>query len=186
MAGSGREPNSNLQFPAPATAVQWKNAEAAVRAYGLARMAFRSQQEDLKATALLAGNDNKVGVAGEFWAKKIYVAQGWALTEVPESNNEGYDFRCRRGDEELRVSVKVVSDESAKGRQLPLRPSEAWDELCMVLLTAGLALRKFGIVTRDQFVQARQAGSIGSKPVVSRAWLGQKGWITRYGRTQEL
>jgi len=71
----------------------WAAAEAAILAYGRARQRFCKTQVDLETSKLLSGNDNKVGVAGEFWAKKLFHSMGWQLVSVPASNNEGFDFR---------------------------------------------------------------------------------------------
>ena len=65
------------------TAAEWRSAEAAIAAYGKARHQFRSAQEALADCGLLQGNDNKVGAAGEFWAIKFYVSQGYEIIEVP-------------------------------------------------------------------------------------------------------
>ncbi len=74
---------------------EWEKAEKAILTYGRARLHFRKAEKELP--ALLGGNDNKVGIAGEYWAKRHYHSKGYRLTEVPASNNPGYDFRCRKG-----------------------------------------------------------------------------------------
>src|SRR2546426_990101 len=104
-----------------------RRAQVAVRSYGKARICFRRAQGSLP--VLLQGNDNKVGVCGEFWAKKFYIERGFRIVEVPGRNNEGYDFKCARNGREVRVSVKVISKESKGGRQLRLKQSNRWDEL---------------------------------------------------------
>jgi hypothetical protein len=130
---------------------------------------------------LLAGNDNKVGVCGEFWAKLFYLSRGYSLGEGLASNNEGHDFVCFIAGEPCRVSVKVVSDESKTGAQLPLKESENWDELLLVLLDEEMVPWKFGLVTRAQFNLAIEQKAIGKAPTVRRSWLGPKGWMERYG-----
>lgn len=160
--------------------MDWAEAVAAVRAYGRARMRFRRAQETFP--RLLGGNDNKVGVCGEFWAKKLYSDQGCEIAEVPASNNEGYDFSCRRAGKLIRVSVKVVSDESRSGRQLRLKSSLRWDELLYVLLGCDMAPYRFGLVTRTQFARAVRAGAVSATPVISRSHCNPKGWLPQYGR----
>lgn len=79
----------------------------------------------------------------------------------------------------MRVSVKIISDESKKGRQLPLKPDATWDLLCVLLLKTNLTPYRFGIVSRAQYKNAQKKNLIGNKPVVSRSWLSPKGWISR-------
>src|SRR5688500_12452731 len=83
----------------------WDEAAAAITAYGRARKTFREVR--MRHPELLAGNDNLVGCAGEYWVKRRYHNLGYRITEVPLSNNEGYDFRCEKDGNALRVSVKV-------------------------------------------------------------------------------
>lgn len=168
------------QAPTPQ---DWETARDAIRRYAQARLAFRHEQE--KSPILLCGNDNKVGIAGEFWAKEHYWRKGYRNIEVQNASNEGFDFKCSKDGRTIRVSVKVVSKESKTGRQLPLRESQRWDELVLVLLDDDLAPYRIGIVTREQFEQAKAAGAVGQEPYVSRSWLGDKGWMTKYGTTTE-
>ena len=162
----------------------WRKARAVVSAYGEARKRFREAQRQLP--NLLEGNDNKVGVCGEFWAKWFYHKQGYAITEVPPSNNPGYDFRCSKGNSSVRVSVKVVSDESATGRQMRLKTSSFWDEIALVLLSEEMQAYRIGVATRQQFEKAKADGVIGSQPFASRSWVGPKGWMVRYGVVTDL
>ena len=159
---------------------KWSEAKKEVLAYGHAREQFIGAQAKLG--WLLAGNDNKVGAAGEYWAKLIFHSRGWSIESVERSNNPGFDFVALKG-ERVRVSVKVISDESKSGKQMRLR--DPWDSVCVVLLTEGLALRRFGIATRSQFDAARNETNLGSHPIVSRTWLSLRGWINRYGETQD-
>lgn len=163
----------------PPTSEELVEAMGAVLAYGEARRAFRGTQARLN--TLLGGNDNKVGVCGEFWAKKFYLRRGYILTHVPPENNEAYDFECEKNGSLIRVSVKVVSDESRNGRQLPLRESRKWDELLIVLLCERMLPHTFGRATREQFDAARAANIIGVTPGVSRSWCGPRGWMSQFG-----
>jgi hypothetical protein len=162
----------------------WALAIQSIHAYGMARKEFRAKQESLP--LLLGGNDNKVGVSGEFWAKKYYVDRGYEITEVPNSNNEGYDFKCASGEQQLRISVKVITKESKTGRQLRLKKSNQWDELLMVLLTEELSPYCFGRVTRSQFRQAINDKKIGEQPFMDRRNCNDRGWINRYGQVQKI
>ena len=162
----------------------WQRGMAAVKAYGEARKRFRKAQEELP--SVLQGNDNKVGACGEFWAKWYYHTRGYVITEVPPSNNPGYDFRCSSGKSEVRVSVKVVSDESSTGRQMRLKTSSSWDEIVLVLLSEEMRAYRIGIATRQQFEKAKDGGIIGSQPFASRSWVGRKGWMARYGIVIDL
>jgi hypothetical protein len=163
----------------------WEEAREAILAYGKARKEFCQAQSRLRASGLLSGNDNKVGVAGEFWAKQFYEQQGYELASIEVSNNEGFDFRCRQAGKEIKVSVKVISDESKSGRQMPLKTKGRWDELFVLLLTDQLRPYRCGRVPRKEFERARTSGAIGSKPKVSRSWLGKKGWISQYGKVED-
>lgn len=163
---------------------EWIAAEVAIRAYGRARQHFYKAQDALEKSKLLSGNDNKVGIAGEFWAKMLFHREGWTLVSVPYSNNEGFDFSCSRRGSAIRVSVKVISDESVKGRQLPLKSGAPWDVLCVLLLKTSLTPYRYGIAKRSQFKLAQRKGIIGCKPTVSRSWLNPKGWISRYGEVK--
>jgi len=156
----------------------------AVLAYGEARKQFRREQESLP--ILLMGNDNKVGVCGEFWAKKYYVERGYEIVEVPRSNNEGYDFTCAKEGRVIRVSVKVVSRESKTGRQLRLKKSDEWDELVMILLNEELVPYCFGLVSRSQFSQAVCDRAIGEAPFMNRSACNPGGWINRYGKVEKV
>ncbi len=166
-------------MPLRATKSEWNEAEREVLAYGRARGRFMRAQGKLG--WLLTGNDNKVGVAGEFWAKWIFHSRGWSIERVEGTNNPGFDFVAVRS-KRVRVSVKVITDESRSGKQMRLR--EPWDCVCIVLLSHSLALRRSGIATRSQFDAARSESSLGSTPRVSRTWLNPRGWINRYGETQ--
>ena len=171
-------------MPLDPTNDDWAAAEAAIRAYGRAREHFCRAQDVLENSKLLSGNDNKVGVAGEFWAKLLFHREGWTLVSVPASNNEGFDFTCSRAGDTICVSVKVISDESVKGKQLPLKPDAPWDVLCVLLLTTSLTPYRYGIAKHSQFKFAQREGIIGRKPTVSRSWLNPKGWISRYGEVK--
>jgi len=162
----------------------WRKAKSAVLAYGKARNVFRMKQECLQRSGLLNGNDNKVGVAGEFWAKVLYHRLGYRLTSIEPSNNKDFDFCCRHDRRELKISVKVISDESKAGKQMRLHTSAEWDELLVLLLTEELKPYRYGRVTQEQFQQAKKDEAICEQPKVSRSWLEHKGWITRYGKVQ--
>lgn len=173
-------------MPRKPTQKEWRSAEEAIKDYGAARTKFRRAQKDLVSCGLLHGSDNKVGAAGEFWAIRYYCAKGYIITEIPRSNNAGYDFRCRKPDSRvLRVSVKVVTDESKNGTQLPLKKSTRWDVLFVVLLTEGLLPYKRGIATRRQFQRAIRERAIGETPTIARRSVRAKGWITRYGTSED-
>ena len=168
------------------TNADWTSAKQAIKDYGAARKKFRAAQERLRHCGLLQGNDNKVGAAGEFWAIQYYCSKGYRIVEVPCSNNAGYDFRCRKGSEcDLRVSVKVVTDESVKGTQLPLKKSNMWDVLFVVLLSEKLLPYRRGFATRRDFERARRAKAIGETPQIARRSLNPRGWIGTYGEVED-
>lgn len=173
-------------MPRKPTDFEWRLAEEAIRAYAEGREKFRNAQVGLKDFGLLQGHDNKIGIIGEYEAIKHYLGSGWKLVDVPRGNNPGYDLEFAQAQKRLRVSVKVVSDESEKGKQLPLKPNSDWDELILILLRKNLRPYRLGVATRQQFTQAQQEGDIGSKPVVSRTWLNPKGWLRRYGHVIEI
>jgi hypothetical protein len=163
---------------------QWKLASSAIRNYGQARERFHRAEKNLQTTRLLAGNDNKVGIAGEFWAKWHYCRLGSKLLKVMPPSNEGYDFVCRRGSRRVRVSVKVISAENKRGRQLRLKSGGTWDEICLVLLNTDLTPSRIGVATRREFLRAQKARRNASpNPIVTKFWLGPRGWLTLHGQT---
>jgi hypothetical protein len=149
-------------------------AKKAIRAYGHARRRFRQVQDELKEAHLLVGNDNKVGVAGEFWAILYYEHLGYSLHEIPaRTNNEDFDFKVsKKSRKPLRISVKSITTENAHGKTTLVRSSGDWDQLCIVLLDENLAPTRFGIATRKQFGDrfARKTRA------ANRRWLNQ-GWM---------
>jgi hypothetical protein len=163
----------------------WSDAEKAILEYGKARLRFREAQHRLEPCKLLSGNDNKVGIAGEFWAKRLFKDRGWLLDEVPSGNNPGYDLIIRKGSRRRHVSVKAVSDESKSGKQVQMRANARWDFLLLVLLSDTLQPYRYGLVTRHQYKAAIKAGSVGRQPRVSRSWLGDGGWLYKYGEVKD-
>jgi len=162
-------------------------AEKAILEYGVSRDLFCQAAKQLLPSGLLFGNDNFVGIAGEYWAKRFYICRGWSISEIFASNNAGHDFRCERAGESICVSVKVVSDFSERGKQLPIKSSAKWDQLCTVLLTNSLVPYAVGTADFEQLEEARRHGKIRSaSPVVSRSWLGSKGWVTKFGSVSHI
>jgi hypothetical protein len=153
-------------------------AAKAVCHYGVARKKFRDEQSRLSASKLLAGNDNKVGVAGEFWAKLLYHRLGFEILSVPAANNYAYDFCCKKGARKIRVSVKSITEENKSGRQLPLKVSD-WDEFCLVLMCDQLKPTYVGAATKDEFKKAVNDKIVRSeKSGVSRTWSKQN-WLKK-------
>jgi hypothetical protein len=163
------------------TANEIGRAIAAVHDYGAARCRFRDAQENL--SLLLAGNDNKVGVIGEFWSKLFYIEQGYVLGDPLPSNEKSYDFKCTKDGQLTRVSVKVVSDESKTGAQLPLKVPHLWDELVLILLSVEMKPYRIGRATQQDFASAVAAGKTSNTPTVRRSWLGEKGWMSNFATT---
>jgi hypothetical protein len=160
----------------------WKAASSAIQSYGRARMRFHRAERKLRETKLLAGNDNKVGIAGEFWAKWHYSTLGAKILQVMPPSNEGYDFVCERGARRVRVSVKVISAENKRGRQLRFKSDGSWDEICLVLLDVDLTPTRIGTATRREFLKAQRARENSSpNPIVTKFWLGPNGWLSRTG-----
>ena|SRR5688572_9042591 len=161
----------------------WKTASSAIQSYGRARMRFHRAEKKLRETKLLTGNDNKVGIAGEFWAKWHYCTLGAKILQVMPPSNEGYDFVCKRGARRVRVSVKVISAENKRGRQLRFKSNGTWDEICLVLLDVDLIPTRIGTATRREFLKAQRARENSSpNPIVTKFWLGPNGWLSRAGR----
>jgi hypothetical protein len=162
-------------------------AERAILEYGSARDLFCQTADRLRLSGLLFGNDNFVGIAGEYWAKRFYMTQGWHISEIFASNNAGHDFRCEKAGQSVCVSVKIVSDFSKRGKQLPIKASAKWDHLCMILLTNALVPYAIGTAEFEDLEEARRRGKIRSaSPVVSRSWLGPKGWLTNFGSIRHI
>jgi len=167
--------------------MDWLAAEKVVLDYGRARQAFRKEQECQK--KLLHGNDNKVGIAGEYWAMRYYHERlKRELKDRPSSSSHpGYDFRCAKGNRNVRVSVKSVSKENKKGRTVRLGAPEQWDELLLVILDYDLRPLRFGRATKPQYERAVANCRIGKNPYVSESWVNPKGWMSRgqYGTVED-
>ncbi|NJO34811.1 MAG: hypothetical protein HC869_18525 [Rhodospirillales bacterium] len=164
----------------------WRLASSAIQNHGRARQRFHKAEKQLEKTKLLAGNDNKVGIAGEFWAKWHYCRLGAQIIEVMPPSNEGYDFVCRRGSRRVRISVKVISAENKRGRQLRLKSRGTWDEICLVLLNTDLTPSRIGVAGRNDFLKAQKARkNLSVDPIVTKFWLGPKGWLTQHGQTRD-
>lgn len=165
----------------------WKKAEKAILAYGRARFRFRKMEEQLP--VLLGGNDNKVGIAGEYWAKFYYHRKGYRLTKVFPSNNPGYDFTCRKDNHTIRVTVRAISKENKRGYSIRLPHFNHWNELCIILLGDNLKPYRMGRCTSTQFKQAFQDKRLTAKdqqPVLHRSSLNSKGWISDYGEVDNF
>lgn len=164
----------------------WKKAERAILTYGRARFRFRKAEKEL--LALLCGNDNKVGIAGEYWAKRHYHRKGHRLTEVFASNNPGHDFKCQKGRRTIRVTVRAISNENKRGCSIRLPSVKHWDELCVILLGDDLRPYRTGRCTAEQFRRAFQERRLTSKdqrPKLHRSALNENGWISDYGEVSE-
>lgn len=166
---------------------EWRLGERAVGAYAKARKKFC--QEQGRQPKLLTGNDNKVGIAGEYWVMRYF--QEWlrrTLKDRPSSSsNPGFDFRYADGPRTIRVSVKCISKENTRGRTVRLGKAKPWGELVLVLLGYNLRPLKFGRATKRQFRKAASNGRISDNPYVSASWVGRKGWMSdeRYGAVED-
>jgi hypothetical protein len=151
-------------------------ARAAIVQYASARRRFRAVQERLRAAGLLVGNDNKVGVIGEFWAIQDYRARGYRLQRIPtHTNNAGFDFIVTKMSESIRVSVKAITAENSKGTTTLVHSDGDWDELCVVQLDADLHPVRFGCATKAQF--CGRFGEAGAKRQANVRWLDQS-WMS--------
>lgn len=136
----------------------------------------------------MRGNDNKVGICGEFWAKYIFCnLKGYELCEVPPSNNKGYDFSCKKDGQELKVSVKVITDENQRGRSCRLQVGYPWDVVLIIHLKDDLMPLRYGLFSRQEFEKAKQAKVLTSdQPMIHLRWLGKNGWINKYGKVESF
>ncbi|MFM9865602.1 MAG: hypothetical protein ACKVRO_18575 [Micropepsaceae bacterium] len=151
-------------------------ARAAIVQYADARRRFRAVQERLKAAGLLVGNDNKVGVIGEFWAIQDYRARGFRLQRVPpHTNNAGFDFVVSKVDVPIKVSVKAITAENSRGKTSLVHANGDWDELCIVQMDEILEPVRFGCATKEQFL-LRFGDAAAQRPANVR-WLDQ-GWMS--------
>ena len=167
---------------------EWRQARRAIGAYAKARKAFRNEQDCQP--KLLTGNDNKVGIAGEYWVMRYYQERlGRALKDRPGSrSNEGYDFRYVDGKRCVKVSVKSLSSENKYRRTVQMKKSKLWDELALVLLDDNLHPMRIGWIPRAQFNQAVRGTrklKISETPVMSERCMNEKGWMSIYGRVED-
>lgn len=166
---------------------EWRRAEATIRPYAKAWKAFRDEQD--RQPKLLTGNDNKVGIAGEYWAMRYYQQRlGRMLKDRPKSrSNEGYDFRYAAGRRPVKVSVKSLSSENKYRKTVQMKKSELWGELVLVSLDDNLRPTRIGRITRAQFRQAvngTKTRAISETPVMSERCMNAKGWMNIYGKVE--
>ena len=152
------------------------DAVRAIREYGTARARFRRVQDELKEARLLVGNDNKVGIAGEYWALRFYRSRGYELDSLPRfTNNADFDFIVKKSGRRAHVSVKTITDENRRGTTTLVRGGGKWDELCLVILTEDLMPKEFGVATKREF-RAHFRKCKDSQPA-NRRWLRQN-WMS--------
>jgi len=151
-------------------------AEAAIRAYGEARVNFPRVQDRLSASRLLFGNDNKVGIAGEFWALRLYLSRGFALHPVPiHGNNPSYDFIAMHPVTGVKhVQVKAISAENKLGLTSFVKVGRHWDELCIVQMNEHLSPERFGIADKKAFADRCKVRS--GQMRADKRWLDE-GWM---------
>ena len=158
------------------TREEWRQARQAIGAYAKARKTFRECQRSQP--KLLFGNDNKVGIAGEYEAMRYYqcVLRRHLVDRPARSNNTGYDFRYSSGTQPIAVSVKTVTRENKKGKTMPLK-GDSWDELCVVLLDCNLKPYRIAVATQSDFEKAVDGKKVRRHEPVSRDWLEKGGWL---------
>ncbi|HEV2652314.1 MAG TPA: hypothetical protein VGU69_13715 [Rhizomicrobium sp.] len=152
------------------------HAKKAIAEYGSARTKFRAIQDELKEAGLLVGNDNKVGIAGEFWAFLFYHRRGYQFDGLPRhTNNKDFDFAFLdpQGNH-LRISVKSITAENSRGTTTRVSVDGSWDELCIVQMSALLSPERIGTVSKAKFSERFRARK--SAPATNRKWLSES-WL---------
>ena len=158
-----------------------------VAEYAKARRVFIAKQRETG--HWLAGNDNKVGAIAEFWMKLCYVIRGFKIDEIPVSNNAGWDFTATRNGVQRQVSVKAITNENKRGKQVQLVKGKIadpinwsslkWEDFALITLDATLQPDQIAICPREAIQRVHEAGIMNAHRAVDRNWLAT--WMHNAG-----
>ena len=124
----------------------------------------------------LKGNDNVIGVIGEYYAMLYLEFQGRNPVKVENRNQKGYDLYC----EKERISVKVITAENKT--QMTSRIKDEWDELVLIILDENYKPKKIGYLMRKDYKKARiDNPKLSKEPYAKATMLGKRGVIGKYG-----
>ncbi len=142
------------------------------RAYLLARRRFKDATHKEHP---LRGNDNIVGIIGEFVAVQ-FLEKEFKRKSVKRNENpveKGYDIVA----DGKKVSVKTITAENASGRTTPIK--EPWDELVLVELGENSRVLRIGYTTYKEFEHFRKSLNEGEdwRPVASRSMFNKGGLV---------
>jgi hypothetical protein len=94
---------------------------------------------DKKFSQYLSGNDNRIGIIGEYWAK-IFLETLYD-TKINNSSSDGnksekwVDFKIDHSDTAEYISVKAISEENEKSESGPIKSKDKPDnEVCSIIV----------------------------------------------------
>ena len=125
----------------------------------------------------LSGNDNIIGRIGKFIAFQFLIDRNPTKKDL-DKNNQGFDILC--DNKQIRVSVKVITDENSSGKTTKIK--KEWDELILVELGKDCRILRLGHITKIQFIKAVNKGHCKLEPTCSRTMLNPKGLFIKYGQ----
>ena len=149
--------------------------DTVINQYIKARIKFYQMQETHP--NYLKGNDNVIGVIGEYYAMLYLEFQGRNPVKVENRNQKGYDLYC----EKKKISVKVITAEN-KGQKTG-KIKDEWDELVLIILNENYKPKKIGCLMRKDYKKARiDNPKLSKEPYAKASMLGKKGVIGIYGK----
>ncbi len=145
--------------------------------YLSARVRFIQVQE--KYDEYLKGNDNKVGVIGEYYAFLYLENQGRDVKKVESKSQEGFDLES----DGKRISVKIITRENSSGKTTKLK--KGWDEFILLILDEDYSVNSIGHININQMRTAiRENKGWSETPVVKRSMINNTGLIGKYGKVE--
>lgn len=129
----------------------------------------------------LYGNDNIVGIIGEYIAIRYLESKGVSAEKAKLRNERGYDLIAGDGS---KISVKVITQENQNGATTRLK--DPWDEVILIELGEDYKVYRLGHLKREGFEKAiNQRITSSRNPLARRSMLGKKGLFGRCGEVIE-
>ncbi len=153
--------------------------DTVINQYIKARIKFYKMQ--VAYPEYLKGNDNVIGVIGEYYAMLYLESQGRTPIKVDHRSQKGYDLYC----EKRKISVKVITAEN-KGQKTGKIKNE-WDELVLIILDENYKPKKIGHLMSKDYKKARiDNPQLSKEPYAKTSMLGKKGVIGIYGKVIDI
>ena len=156
-----------------------KEIQSVIKEYLSGRQKFLNYAKDEES---LSGNDNIIGRIGEYIAFEYLNLQNRNPIKAV-INRAGYDIVCDNKDE-IKISVKLISNENKKGRTTKI--GESWNELIIILLDENYEIQKLGHISEKEFDSGINNNDFkGAYKYASRTMVNEDGIITKYGKVIE-